>query len=886
MPAENVEALIAAVLLHDCAMHLSLDGFFALLDNVSPASVLIGAERPWPEEFAKFEQEALRWDSQKLMSVFGDTEPAQTIGSCRNISDRQKMMVGEFLRRNHARLAHEIALAGVPGSSGSPVFDPFVGYDLERRDIFGLLARSHNMAIRSATDVLPRISRRRYLEIHCPFVMALLRIADYIQIDSARAPTQILQLRGLKSPLSRSEWAKHHAVLELHQLGDDPEALNVVAVPKDVVIFSGLRALFRDLQRELDESWALLGEVYGRFDTLSNLSLTVRRLVSNLDDADQFERDSKPGYIPKELRLTTASAELLHLLVGPLYGNDPSIGVREIIQNAIDAVTEMHHQQLKLSSGGFVPSVEVELDIANKKDAYLRVTDNGVGMSLEILEEYFLRAGASFRKSKWWAGEYSEESGESKIRRSGRFGVGALAAFLVGPVIAVTTRHFQDTTGFGYKFTVSLDDDLIEVKRLVADIGTSISVQLSGKSVDELGSDAESEVEFYQWYAYASPQVRCRIHESGGWRELTSKYVVAEPLVSQSSVWTPVDVPDFESIFWSYDLPLRRSSSLYCNGLYVCSDNYSRNLPKISLSSGGVEFKVGHPDLLVNDKSGRLPLNVQRDGIVEKTYPFQDLLESSIAESYAREMIGALRIKSSPENIGRAIKAARKVAGKFRTHRASLIGLGPQGWFVLESAIISSIDTPTFVLELFDSSTFDGYIGKVDPSFLTGRSVIPLVVDSSGAGASVGFIRTILDGQGWWGFQSPLASERVMGMRVFISDAVDVALKKKGGLPQYLFRKLDEVFRGEGWVVYEMGKPAHEAVSFEDVIREAKNSSSRAFAYAYMDIGGVVAAETVKSKFSKEWLAQVGSVMFHVESSLEAQESLQELVEEDDESLA
>ena len=184
------------------------------------------------------------------------------------------------------------------------------------------------------------------------------------------------------------------------------------------------------------------------------------------------------------MRLTTASAELLHLLVGPLYGNRPTVGARELIQNAVDASLEMKFQVAKTSGGvAYSPCVEVELEVSEDGDGHFRVTDNGVGMSLDTVERYFLTAGASFRRSAWWAAAYSDEMGASEVRRSGRFGVGALAVFLIGPVVTVTTRSFLDQTGYGLRFEISLDNDLVEVKRIRCEVGTSISVKISEKHV-------------------------------------------------------------------------------------------------------------------------------------------------------------------------------------------------------------------------------------------------------------------------------------------------------------------------------------------------------------------------------------------------------------------
>jgi hypothetical protein len=57
--------------------------------------------------------------------------------------------------------------------------------------------------------------------------------------------------------------------------------------------------------------------------------------------------------IPEKIAFEAANADLLKLLVAPLYGNDPSIGVRELIQNAIDAVREYEDYAFRLRCGSY-----------------------------------------------------------------------------------------------------------------------------------------------------------------------------------------------------------------------------------------------------------------------------------------------------------------------------------------------------------------------------------------------------------------------------------------------------------------------------------------------------------------------------------------------------
>ena len=870
LSADDGVAMVAAVLLHDCAMHLSADGFFELLADKYPevTSEVFVVDASWREEFVRFEQEAGRWDAEKLMSVFGDAETADLLKDSATLSDRQRLLVGEFLRRNHARLAHEIALNGVPGVGLENRFHPFGKFKKEHRDLYGFLARSHNMPIRDASDVLPKLRRRRYMEVHAPYVMALLRIADYIQIDAARAPTQILQLRGLKSPVSRSEWAKHYAVLELNRLGDDPEALVVIADPKSVQIYVGLKALFRDLQRELDESWALLGEVYGPVVDLRALALSVRRLHSNLDDVKEFERQSRPSYVPREVRLTTSSAELLHLLVGPLYGNKPVVGVRELIQNAVDAVNErgnFYDVHGAPAGSPYKPLIEVELDNSPSSKSF-RITDNGVGMPLETIEQYFLKAGASFRQSKWWRSEFVDDDGNARVRRSGRFGVGVLAAFLIGQKVIVTTRHFLDASGLGYRFELMLDNGLVEISRVECEVGTNITIPInSNETIESLVRGKNEELEFADWFVYPFPKINYRLRDDAKWLDVEPKTIVQVPLVAENSDWTQVDAERFEGVYWSYSHKRSKLSGytpghyLACNGIFVAdSTGYRSGLPPLSIAGKDGWIQIRHPTLLVDDKNGRLPLTVQRTGIADGRYPFQDALEASIAEELSRRLFLALSIPAQSANCAAALKRVNSVAHEFGSIQRGGVGLSALGWTPLDPGVLLTTLPSVALIEFGSQTGYDGLINRLDIDRWPELMRVPVVSEGGGGGYIVRFVRSMIQGS-QWGRENPFDAylKAIVGLRVFVSENAYKALNKKTGLPQYLWRTLRLVESHHGWRVYESGSPPASVESAENLIELAHSTESQVFCVAYFDAQRLSAEEVKKpvpSKFSEAWL--------------------------------
>lgn len=867
----DVSALVSSVLLHDCAMHITQDGFFELLsgDAEYRASKIGPIERSWIQEFEAFQQEAARWDAARLMSVFGDHYPAELLSGYSSValSDRQKLMVGEFLRRQHARIAHQIALNGVPGNSAGEAFVPFYRFSQEQSDLYGFLARSHNFGIRFATDLLPPMRRRTYLGTHPPFVMAVLRIADYIQIDAARAPTQILQLRGLKSPVSRSEWAKHHAVLELHQDGDDPEALNVVAEPNSVEIFSGLRRLFQDLQKELDESWALLGEVYGRHNDLKTLGLTVRRLVSNLDNPDNFEKISKPAYIPHEVRLSTASAELLELLVGPLYGNRPTVGARELIQNAIDSVIERSAYIARHGSKeSYSPLVEVELEINEHGTSYFRVTDNGVGMTLDTVESYFLKAGASFRKSQWWKSEYVDDAGRSLIKRSGRFGIGSLASFLIGDKISVQTRHFSEETGSALNFDLAIDGALVEISRKPGDIGTTISVGFNSNEITNglLAKKSEEGISFSDWYMYGHPIVKYRVFDGSEWVERQPKIRLPVHLLEIDSGWVPLDAPSFGDIYWSYTHPILgiqnpHKGFVACNGIFVSELEYRAAFPKLGIVNFQGVCPIRHPILLVDDPEGRLPLNIQRDGLAERRYPFQVELEKSIADVYAREIYLALEMDATPGNLREALEALESRLAPYH-YQESVIGLSKKGWIPLDETLLSRFKPNVVAYELLGRADTNSGLSKLDLDNNEELILLPWRHEGAGVYRSVAFVRGIL-GEALWGEKNFFEHWQscISGYRFFIRNDVLSSLEKKAILPKFIWRQLKLVLEKDNWSVFDAGDEEFSVEKAKEVIDRIKESDCRLMALvAYHRETNEILTLPELTPFANAWLELPG----------------------------
>lgn len=406
------------------------------------------------------------------------------------------------------------------------------------------------------------------------------------------------------------------------------------------------------IQQELDLSWAVLGEVYGRYEKeqLNILAPNLRRIRSSLDDLNTFSREV--NYVPEKVAFEAANSDLLKLLIGPLYGDDPGIGIRELIQNAVDAVHEFNDL---VSQRPALESVvrnkintDVRVEINCDKEYFpqnVTIIDRGVGMNLDIIKNYYLKAGASFRNSDAWKKEHEDSDGKSRVLRTGRFGIGALASFLMGDEIEVTTRHAEETSGKGFFFKAKLDEEAISISRKECCVGTKVIVNIpktSQKNIKvELLNGKYSRRDFNKDLAFnldtrealgsyllANPKVEIVVNPN----EIKGKIKTTIPNVDTpwERPWRSFDTSEYEKIFWTF------SGDIYlaCNGISI-NPGSSGSLRYNDLRLFGLDDKtpeyIAEPYVSIFDKNGRLPLNLQRTSLSSTNVSFGEDLWGSVA---------------------------------------------------------------------------------------------------------------------------------------------------------------------------------------------------------------------------------------------------------------
>lgn len=636
---EDIATLILGIVLHDCAMHLSEDGFITLINDDSRHSAAFN-DKPWRQIWDEFMSEARRFDERKLKALFDEVEPVRPPSlDPLKMTKRDRLLIGEFLRRHHPRLANEIALTGVPGPPDKGLALGPLPTNI--KELAGVVARSHGMDLRICVDYLNSKTRwgaRRTAGVHVTYLMALVRVADYLQIHPGRAPEEVLRVRALKSPVSRGEWNAHAAITDIHQEVDDPEAFWVEAAPKNIDTYLKLRRLLTDIQREIDESWAILGEVYGPKESFRTLGLTIRRLRSNLDDSITFAKTV--SYVPRRASLESQGAELLKLLIVPLYGSNPEVGIRELLQNGVDACRELKDYLVRnpqTSPPEFrEQTADVVIILEEKIDGskWLTVSDKGIGMTVDTIINYFLKAGASFRNSDTWRKLHEDQEGKTQVLRSGRFGIGVLAGFLLGKEIRVTTRHISAAHDEGIKFSCKLEDNAIQLNRVSAPVGTEIKINIQ-TPVYQMLTVSRKKLNNWDWYCLQEPSVQRKVAND----ILEQRYSLPSSGEALPPEWRRIRHPKYQDIHWSY---LAQSPGFTCNGIPI--KDPEKNMDRDSNNRQLQDYRMGAlagrwlraPNISVHDPYGELPLNLQRtrligDGVHFRSELIQDICKDILA---------------------------------------------------------------------------------------------------------------------------------------------------------------------------------------------------------------------------------------------------------------
>ena len=138
---------------------------------------------------------------------------------------------------------------------------------------------------------------------------------------------------------------------------------------------------------------------------------------------------------------------LLDLMINSIYTHK-EIFLRELISNASDALDKYYYYALQNHEN--VKDLKIRIDL-NEEDRTLTITDNGIGMSEDELEDNLgtiAKSGSLAFKEEM---AKKDEKKDEDVDIIGQFGVGFYAAFMVADEVKVVSRKAGNEEAFLWK---------------------------------------------------------------------------------------------------------------------------------------------------------------------------------------------------------------------------------------------------------------------------------------------------------------------------------------------------------------------------------------------------------------------------------------------------
>ncbi len=348
--------------------------------------------------------------------------------------------------------------------------------------------------------------------IHWTWIGWLLRLADVFDCDASRTPRILFDHSGIEDARSRTEWQKHLAVRNPPTWGagnDNQTLLYTCHLSPSPVVEKAIHQIIGWMNDEIAKcraAWNALSETQRRDLTLALPSEAKPDIKKRAGD-----------YLYQDIEFRLDRDAVVELLMGEsLYGG-PELALRELVQNALDAV-HLRDQRNKLAIaleqagnnerarqphepwGATTGEVHVTwgTETDGKKRSWIKVQDNGVGMTVATMRRFLTQIGKSYYKSDDFHAE------QELMRRHGilctaisQFGIGFLSVFMLADHVEIHTRpieakdhpdktkpNWQETESFPFRADIHGPHGLLAFyPDDVRQTGTTVTLWLKDKFV-------------------------------------------------------------------------------------------------------------------------------------------------------------------------------------------------------------------------------------------------------------------------------------------------------------------------------------------------------------------------------------------------------------------
>ena len=182
--------------------------------------------------------------------------------------------------------------------------------------------------------------------------------------------------------------------------------------------------------------------------------------------------------MPRKKQFKSESKRLLDLMINSIYTHK-EIFLRELVSNASDAIDKYYFEH-----AGHVNPGELEIRIdPDKENRLLTISDNGIGMDKDELEENLgtiAKSGSLAFKEQM---DKNDEEKNADVDIIGQFGVGFYSAFMIAKSVTVISK--KDGADTAYKWVSQGDDGYYITDTEKEGRGTTIVLALKDDTDEE-----------------------------------------------------------------------------------------------------------------------------------------------------------------------------------------------------------------------------------------------------------------------------------------------------------------------------------------------------------------------------------------------------------------
>lgn len=295
-------------------------------------------------------------------------------------------------------------------------------------------------------------------KLNCQYIAFLLRIADLLDIDSTRTPMYLYKLIN-PTGVSDTEWQQHFIVTNSNKIISNDnrnKTFYFEGTCKYPIIHRKILSYIDYLEKEVQ---CIIAKSYTMNE---KYHINFEQKIDN-----QIKGES---YTFANAKLQLDYQAITGLLMGEkIYGNK-ECGLREIIQNSMDACLLMNQIPAIDTYEKYHPEIKIILD--EDKDLIV-IRDNGIGMTKNILFNYFLSIGKSYYRSN----EYKFKG--YAYQPIGNYGIGFLACFMLSQNVSVETKHYSSAESIVLELEKGSEYVCIKEKTTQSIHGTDIILALS-----------------------------------------------------------------------------------------------------------------------------------------------------------------------------------------------------------------------------------------------------------------------------------------------------------------------------------------------------------------------------------------------------------------------